>query len=638
MCGLAGALRSGGSVDKDVVRRMNEAIAHRGPDDFGVWSDADAGITVGHRRLAIVDLSAAGHQPMMSVSGRFVLAFNGEIYNHLDIRVELERAGHAPAWRGHSDTETLLAGISAWGLEATLARCNGMFAIALWDRETRELQLARDRLGEKPLYFGWQGTGGAAVFLFGSELKALRVHPSFRAPVNRGAVSLFLQHNYIPSPWSIYDGISKLQPATILTVSRSAPIPTLRKYWDFATVAAAGARAPFEGTAIEAVDELERRCSAVIARQMVADVPLGAFLSGGVDSSVVVALMQAQSERRVRTFTIGFDQAEFNEAAHAKRVAEHLGTDHTELYVTAQQARDVIPLLPAMYCEPFADSSQIPTYLVSQLARRHVTVSLSGDAGDELFAGYTRYFRAADRWRALQRVPAGVRRFGSAMTAVLAGPLARSGTHDWAMRLARAAPVLGSQSLEALYRQDIAHVRRPEAWVLDSAALATAFTECDDPRLDSLHRMMALDTVTYLPDDVLAKVDRAAMAVSLETRVPFLDHELVEFAWRLPAALKTQDGRGKWPLREILYRHVPRALVDRPKMGFGVPVAEWLRGPLREWAEGLLGADLLREQGFLNAALVRGTWRQHLASQADWSFQLWNVLMFQAWLQAESAR
>lgn len=641
MCGLAGVMARRPGVSAALVKSMNAAIAHRGPDDFGVWEDADAGICLGHRRLSIVDLSAAGHQPMQSASGRYVMVFNGEVYNHLDLRAELESMQAAPAWRGHSDTETLLAGIDRWGLEATLKRATGMFAIALWDRETRELWLARDRLGEKPLYYGWQGAGDSACFLFGSELKALRRHPAFAAPVSRGAVALLLQHNYVPAPWTIHEGIFKLPPGSMLRVSFEARDAQPQPYWDFIEVANRGAAHPFQGSPEEAADELERLATGIIGRQMVADVPLGAFLSGGIDSSLVVALMQAQSSRRVRTFTIGFEEAAYNEAGHAMAVAQHLGTDHTELYVTPQQARDVIPQLPDLYCEPFADSSQIPTYLVSMLARRHVTVSLSGDAGDELFAGYSRYGWALERWNRLARVPAMLRSaLAAGMGAASRSGLARSLNLRRAMQVERAAPVLGAATLDEIYLHLFSHLREPLRWVKGATPLKTAFDSVPaaTAALDELQRLMALDTVTYLPDDVLTKVDRAAMAASLETRVPFLDHRFVEFAWTLPTHYKVRDGRTKWPLRQVLYRHVPRELIERPKKGFGVPINQWLRGPLRDWADGLLDHRRLDQQGLLQAAPITELWRQHRDGVADWSLQLWNVLMLQAWLDRHGGR
>jgi asparagine synthase (glutamine-hydrolysing) len=662
MCGLLGFLGgvAGLGGDAALLRRMLDTLIHRGPDDGGVWCDSEQRMGLGHRRLAIVDLSPAGHQPMISASGRYVIAFNGEIYNHSELRRELEQIPHRPPfskgrifeWHGHSDTETLLAGIEAWGLESTLKKSIGMFAIALWDRQTHTLTLARDRMGEKPLYYGWQGSGNERVFLFGSELKALKAHPAFTADIDRSALCLLLRHSYIPVPYSIYQGIAKLEPGCLLTASLAQPDLKIWKYWDAVAVARAGVAQPFMGTPEQAVDALGVLAKDAVRQQMMADVPLGAFLSGGVDSSAVVALMQAQSLRPVKTFTIGFNEAGYNEAAHAKAVALHLGTDHTELYVSPQQAMEVIPRLPDLYCEPFADSSQIPTFLVSQLAKRHVTVSLSGDAGDELFCGYNRYLLANKLWQKLSVLPTGSRRLAAGgLTALspsrwnsllgpvqglLPGPLRLANLGD---KLHKAAGVLSSDSLDALYLGLVSHWDDPANLVIGGAEPMTLLTG-NAPALDGLddiQRMMALDTLTYLPDDILVKVDRAGMGVSLEGRVPFLDHRVVEFAWSLPQNLKLRDGVGKWVLRQVLYQHVPKELIERPKMGFGVPIGDWLRGPLRDWAEGLLDDARLRREGFFHAAPIRQKWAEHLSGARNWQYHLWNVLMFQAWLEENPA-
>ena len=630
---------------------MCSRLKERGPDDEGIWEDSLNAIGLGHRRLSIVDLSPAGHQPMLSANGALVLAFNGEIYNHQTLRAELEKAGLAPAWRGHSDTETLLAGFSAWGVQATVERCIGMFAFALWDREARTLLLGRDRLGEKPLYYGWQGQESEAVFLFGSEPKALKAHPGFCAAIDRNALCLLMRHNYIPAPYSIYQGISKLEAGCLLSVSLAQPKPKITRYWSAAQVAVAGAAQQFAGTAVQAVDALEGLLKSAVAQQMVADVPLGAVLSGGVDSSTVVALMQAQSAQRVKTFTIGFNEAGYNEAERAKAVAAHLGTDHTELYVTPQHAMDVIPRLPTLYCEPFSDSSQIPTYLVAQLARQQVTVSLSGDAGDELFCGYNRYLMASGLWKKLSMLPTGSRRLAArGLTAVsperwnallgpvqgvLPGSLRHANLGD---KLHKGAGVLAAGSVDALYLGLVSHWDDPASVVIGGTEPPTLLTGNAPalPGLDDIQRMMALDTLTFLPDDILVKVDRAAMGVSLEGRVPFLDHRVVEFAWSLPQSMKLRDGVGKWALREVLYRYVPKALIDRPKMGFGVPIGDWLRGPLRDWAENLLDENRLHREGYFHPAPIRKKWEEHLSGARNWQYHLWDVLMFQAWLENEN--
>lgn len=641
MCGFVGFVGGrwqGEDRAADQVRRMAAAIAHRGPDSSGHWVEPEARVAFGHNRLAILDLSPAGAQPMASASGRFVLVYNGEVYNHLELRRELQRN-----WQGGSDTETLLAGFEAWGVRRTLERLVGMFAFAVWDKDKGQLLLARDRLGEKPLYYGWQGQGQERALLFGSELKGLAAHESFEGEVDRTALTGFLRYNYVPAPRSIYRGIAKLRPGYLLTVDGE----TLREepYWSALEVAVRGQAEPFRGSPDEAVDALEQVLSRAVGQQMLSDVPLGAFLSGGVDSSTIVALMQAQSSRPVKSFSIGFHEEAYDEARYARAVARHLGTDHTELYVTPEQAMDVIPRLPAIYDEPFADSSQIPTFLVSQLARRHVTVSLSGDAGDELFAGYNRYMVTQSVWGRLARVPRPLR--AAAARALLAlspaswnrlGALAEP-VLPRAARMAvlgekihKGARVMASPSAATLYLGLTSQWPNPEALVIEGQE--------DAPRgavsgLGDVEAMMAQDTTNYLPDDILVKVDRAAMAVSLETRVPFLDHRVVEFAWTLPLDLKIREGQSKWVLRQLLYRHVPRALIERPKMGFGVPIDSWLRGPLKDWAAGLLDETRLRAEGFLRPEPIRRAWETHQKGAANLQHQLWGVLMFQAWLDAQ---
>lgn len=651
MCGLAGYLGTGFWRSDEqapaVLEQMALRIVTRGPDDSGVWHDSESGIGLAHRRLSILDLSPAGHQPMACHAGRYVIAFNGEIYNHRDLRKELEEVGSAPQWRGHSDTETLLAGFSAWGIRATIERCVGMFAFAAWDKQYRTLILGRDRLGEKPLYYGWQGAGERAFFLFGSELKALKAHPSFSATVDRDALCLLMRHNYIPAPYSIYHGIRKLRPGSLLTVSLLQREPRIETYWSLSDVAVSHNRQRFVGTPVQAVDELEVLLKSAVRQQMVADVPLGAFLSGGIDSSTVVALMQAQSRRPVQTFTIGFNEDGYNEAVHAKAVARHLGTDHTELYVSPQQALDLIPNLPRLYCEPFADSSQIPTVLVSKLARQNVTVALSGDAGDELFAGYNRYVLACKLWGKIARVPSALRaglatwikslspaawnRLLLPLQCLAPKALRQANIGD---KLHKGAGVLTSRDIDGLYLGLVTHWE-PEGLVIGGCEPATCLrgNPLQLDGLDDVQRMMALDMITYLPDDILVKTDRAAMGVSLEGRVPFLDHRVVEFAWTLPQHLKLRDGVGKWALRQVLYRHVPQELIERPKMGFGVPIDHWLRGPLRDWAESLLSETRLKSEGFFNPEPIRQKWAEHLSGRRNWQYHLWDILMFQAWLE-----
>jgi asparagine synthase (glutamine-hydrolysing) len=630
---------------------MGRTLQHRGPDDSGVWSDAEAGVGLAHRRLSIVDLSAAGHQPMSSPDRRFTLSYNGEIYNFAALRQELEARGHG--FQGHSDTEVMLAAFAEWGVEAAVKRFVGMFAFAVWDARERVLHLCRDRVGEKPLYYGWAGK----AFVFGSELKALRAHPAWRGEIDRDALALLLRYNYIPAPYSIYKGVFKLLPGTILTVSADAlerrELPAPHAYWSAREVAEAGMRDPFAGDADEATAVLEQLLREAIAGQMVADVPLGAFLSGGIDSSLVVALMQAQSGRPVKTFTIGFHEAAYNEAEFAKAVAGHLGTEHTELYVTPKEALAVIPRLPALYDEPFADSSQIPTFLVSQLTRRSVTVSLSGDGGDELFGGYNRYFWGRRIWDKIGWMPRGLRR-SAARGIVSVSPAAWDATFHGlgpllpgkfkqtipGDRMHKLAEVLGVEHPEAMYRSLVSMWKTPTELVPGASEPPTELSsENEWPALpDFVERMMYLDLMTYLPDDILVKVDRAAMGVSLETRVPYLDHRVVEFAWRLPLALKIRGGKGKWLLRQILYKYVPPELIERPKTGFGIPIDSWLRGPLRAWAEELLDEGRLKREGFFDPRPIRQKWAEHLSGNRNWQYYLWGVLMFQAWLEETEAQ
>ena len=654
MCGLAGFFGFSNAVarvgPRAILRDMGNRIAHRGPDDADIWFDEAVGIGLSHRRLAIVDLSPAGHQPMFSASGRWVTVYNGEIYNHAAIRVSLERAGLAPAWRGHSDTETLLASIEAWGLEATLERSVGMFALALWDRQERVLHLARDRLGEKPLYVGKAGP----VLLFGSELKAMRAHPEWRGDIDRDALTAYFRYGYVPAPASIHRGISKLPAGTILSVAQAdmhaASLPSARPYWSYEAAARSGAVEPFRGSEDEALEELARLVEQAVSLQRVADVPLGAFLSGGVDSSTVVATMQAQSSDPVRTFTIGFTDSAYDESTHAESVARHLGTQHTRLTVTPADAMSVIPRLPTIYDEPFADSSQIPTACVSALARRHVTVSLSGDGGDELFGGYARYWNASPTVRVAGAIPSPLRH--ALRTAIGMVPaaaidlLARPVAHripelrgDLAsLKLRRFASLLRASGPQEVYRHRVTHWDPSDGLVLGGTEVPTAYRNDPQALADASsfeQWMMNADALVYLPDDILVKVDRAAMSVSLETRVPFLDHRIVEFALSLPPSMKIRGHDGKWLLKRLLDRHVPRSLVERPKMGFGVPIDDWLRGALRDWGEELLDPTRLRREGYLDTATVRRCWDAHQAGVARNGYRLWDILMFQAWLDLD---
>jgi asparagine synthase (glutamine-hydrolysing) len=659
MCGIAGLLapRSG---DADgitaTLQKMTRSLAHRGPDAEGFWREGE--VALGHRRLTILDLSDAGAQPMRSKSGRHVIVFNGEMYNHLDMRRDLAADGATPGWHGHSDTETLLAGITHWGLDETLQRAKGMFALALWDRSEKRLSLARDRMGEKPLYWGLAGQ----ALVFGSELKALRAHPDCPRGVCREALAQYLRFMYVPAPRSIHPGLYKLEPGTILTVDGAPPTRppeqpirpeghygsiSIRRYWDMNAVIAAGAQNQIkdEGDAVAALGEVLGKA---VQRQMISDVPLGAFLSGGVDSSAIVALMQAQSARPVQTFTIGFDDTAFDESPHATAVARHLGTEHTMLRVTDTDARDVIPHLPDLYDEPFADSSQIPTHLVCRAARQHVTVALSGDGGDELFGGYNRYFWGPKIWNRFALLPHPVRSgLGKVIRSV---PLSvwdaagfqynrlRSGSTGIS-KLGDKAHRLGDllrtvRTTDELYRSLVSE------WSLEAGIMLSISkdptSQLDDPLPengvdDPAMLMMVQDMRSYLPDDILCKVDRAAMGVSLETRTPFLDPDVIALSTRLPMAMKIRNDQGKWALRQVLYQHVPREMLERPKAGFAIPIGIWLRGPLRDWAEELLSHERLAKDGFFDPDIVRQTWAEHLSRRRDWTTRLWAILMFQAW-------
>jgi len=663
MCGITGFFNPQGfnlAKGKTALQQMRDRLAHRGPDDAGAWLDAGAGIALGHRRLSIIDLSPAGHQPMVSASGRYVIIYNGEIYNYLELKKELgvspeeyavgsgqwavggeaepsanrklQTANGLPTgngWRGKSDTEVLLKGIEKWGLESTLKKCVGMFAFALWDRQERVLTLVRDRMGEKPLYYGWQ----RGVFLFGSELKALRAHPSFESEIDRDVLPLYIRHGYIPAPWSIWKNIHKLEPGTWISITAKDhnQFPKPKQYWLLTDRAIRGQSHPYTGPEHDAVDQLEGLLKQSISSQMVADVPLGAFLSGGIDSSLVVALMQAQSLRPVKTFTIGFDESRYNEAEHAKAVAKYLGTDHTELYVTHDLARQVIPLLPQIYDEPFADHSGIPTFLVSQLARQHVTVSLSGDGGDELFGGYTHYSTFDNWFKKVSRIPYHARK----KIAFLLKLVPLNDYNRFKRRVELMTSLLEADHPAAFYNvlkqnwlkgdQILRSLSERPYWNTDRS-LGFNFN-------NHLEHAQITDMMTYLPDDILVKVDRAAMANSLETRIPLLDHRIVEFSLSLSSNLKTRSGHEKWVLRELLYKHVPQKLVNRPKMGFSMPLGQWLKGPLKEWAEDLIDPAKIEQDEIFNLEPILRKWKEHTDGITHWDAQLWPIFMFQAWIQ-----
>jgi asparagine synthase (glutamine-hydrolysing) len=641
MCGLAGFFspESIYADPRETLLKMGASLRHRGPDDSGTWFDPDNGLGFAHQRLSIMDLSEKGHQPMVSSRGRFVIVYNGEVYNFAEIKEELKKPD-GTFWHGRSDTEVILAAIEEWGLKNALLRFRGMFAFALWDKEEKTLSLVRDRLGIKPLYYGWIGK----TFVFGSELKAIKAYPGFTGEINREALALFMRFGYIPAPHSIYKNVFKLFPGKTLSITSKTS--TVEDYWSLREVAEEGERNPFQGSEGEALQELEQVLSEAVKLRMISDVSLGAFLSGGIDSSVIASLMQKQSDKAIKTFSIGFQEEDFNEAPFAKKVAHHLRTDHTELYVTPNDAFSVIPLLPTLYDEPFADPSQIPTFLLSSLTRQKATVCLSGDGGDELFCGYNRYFDWKEIWDVMSRIPYPLRKIAARLIPLIPGfvcdgigPLVGrkkyNGAGNYSEKFKRLAYCLEGKGPEGIFLQGISHWVGPESIVINCKEPEFPLTDFsawgnfNEPEL----KMMFIDSLYYLPDDILTKVDRASMGVGLEARIPMLDHKVVEFAWGLPFSMKSSGGQPKWLLKKLLYKYIPQNLVDRPKMGFGVPINIWLRGPLKEWAEDLLDESVIKADGFLNASIISQKWKEHLSGKCDWQYFLWNVLIFQSWLR-----
>ena len=644
MCGITGFIGfsgNGSNPPKQILKEMTNAIYHRGPDAEGHWINHAAELALGHRRLSIVELSSAGQQPMHSPSKRYTLVFNGEIYNHIALRKELSVSSD-PIWRGNSDTETLLAGFDFWGIELMVRKSVGMFAMAIWDNKTNSLTLVRDRMGEKPLYYGWQGKGVSRTFMFSSELKALRVHPAFENSINRAALAQFVKFSVIRGSSSIYRGLKKVLPGTMVVINDKYSTPKIVTYWSVAEAAKNGAANRCAEPTCDIIPKFEDLLRGSIQQQMIADVPFGAFLSGGIDSSTVVALMQAQSIQPIKTFSIGFSDPKFNEAIHARAVAKHLGTDHTDLYLDQNDVRDLVPKISSIFDEPFADSSALPTFLVCQLARKYVKVALTGDGGDELFCGYKRYYDAPAFWNKIKRTPLPFRSICEQSINMVSPKflnfvgqnLGKAFVGD---KVHKAAKLFSSQNQQELY-QDLITASYSSDIVLndtDKDEPLVDFPDLINLDLDSKEHFMLTDLTTYLPDTILTKVDRTAMAVGLETRVPFLDHRVVEFALKQPLAHKFLEEGGmkitKWLIRQVLYQHVPRSLVDRDKMGFSVPLNDWLRGPLKDWAEELLNESALRNEGFFDASQVRKIWSQHLSGHHNLQTQLWAILMFQTW-------
>ena len=648
MCGITGYYSKSKINSKFIIKKMSSTISHRGPDSNGFWEDSEFGISLGHERLSIIDLSIFGHQPMLSSSKQFVITYNGEIYNHLELRCELNSNKSNINWAGNSDTETLLEAIDFWGIEVALNKIQGMFAFAIWDKKNRILSLARDRMGEKPLYFGWQGKGKKKVFLFGSELKALKAHPDFESEINRNAIALQMYYSNIPAPHTIYKNIFKLLPGNYLQLKESdfqlETLPKSKSYWSYENIATAGIGNQLPLNIQKTKDDLEDLLKNSIRKQMLSDLPVGAFLSGGIDSSTIVALMQSQSSKPVKTFTIGFNESNYNEAGYAKDVAKYLRTDHTEIYVSDKQAMEIIPKLSSIYDEPFSDSSQIPTFLVSQLAKSKVAVSLSGDGGDELFGGYNRYVLSKNWWSKISYIPLPIRKFlankiysippsfWKKIQKIITNSKFRGNLSDLIYKFSK---VLKCKSIDDAYLNLISSFDKPTEVVLKSdfeiPTISNHITELN--MFDDQQKMMIFDALLYLPNDILVKVDRAAMATSLETRTPFLDHKIVEYSWRIPQELKFKDGQGKWILRQILHKYVPKKLIERSKVGFGIPIDIWLRGALKDWGEDLLNEKRLKNEGYFDVKKIRKKWEEHKSGKRNWQNHLWNILIFQSWLE-----
>lgn len=646
MCGISGFYSKNLSKYNNVILRMNSALSHRGPDFSSQWEDNNFGVALGHQRLSILDLSNAGNQPMISQSGRFVITYNGEIYNHKDIRKEINILNPNIKWKSNSDTETLLESIETFGIKKALQKTVGMFAFAIWDKKNCSLTLARDRMGEKPLYYGWQGQNATKTFLFGSELKSLKQHPAFDGEINRNSIALQLRHNCIPDPYSIYKNIYKLLPGHYLQLKendlKKNLSPKVIVYWSLKKCAMDGKDNKINQSDIEVQKELEKYIKLSVKEQMLSDVPLGAFLSGGIDSSTIVSLMQEQSVKPIKTFAIGFNEDQFNEAQHAKKIAKHLNTDHTELYFSPKMAMNEIPNLPNIYDEPFSDNSQIPSILLSRLAKNQVKVALSGDGADELFFGYNRYNYINNSFKNLNLLPNFLKKFLVKRIKLMSNEnwnklfetlpfFKKYKNHRYKVKIMN---ILQNQNLSELYFVLRSHWQNPDQIVINSKEPDTFYNETDTELsyLSNFEKMMYFDQLTYMPNDILVKVDRASMASSLETRIPFLNHKLIEYAWKIPNSLKFKNGKGKWILRKILQNYVPENLINRPKMGFGIPLDEWLRGPLRDWAENLLNETKLSQDGFLNKELVRDKWKDFITNKSSWQYDLWNILMFQAWL------